>query len=303
MNESEDVRVVRRELGHALKMARRAAGYSQAQLARKTGYARSTISTAESGSQNMARMFWERSDDALGPGVALTSGYDRLARHRPAGRPSLPASAATASGPREAPRSLNADTVAEAVDAYRRQGWRAEAAAGQVMLVCGDGVEALEVPRAAGVVAIRWWLHTGGIPDEIRGLPGLPGPQDALAVVAAGERFFFLVQAGACPWVGPGPAGARPERTAAGAVVRWHAGGSRIPAPPSLDGDGQSVVWAHPPPERLRLADPVILLDLLARAATLTGDQDQVLTLPGGVRVMLAPRPVLDCSVSKKKVT
>ena len=53
------------------------------------------------------------------------------------------------------------------------------------------------MPRPAGVVAVHWWLHTGGAPDEIRGLPALPGPQDALAVIAAGDRYLFLVQAGA----------------------------------------------------------------------------------------------------------
>ena len=39
-----------------------------AQLARKTGYARSTVSTVESGGQNVPRIFWERSDAALGAG-------------------------------------------------------------------------------------------------------------------------------------------------------------------------------------------------------------------------------------------
>ena len=68
MNDSEGTRALRRELGRALKEARGAAGYSQAQLARKTGYARSTVSTVESGSQNVPRIFWERSDAALGTG-------------------------------------------------------------------------------------------------------------------------------------------------------------------------------------------------------------------------------------------
>jgi hypothetical protein len=36
----------------------------------------------------------------------------------------------------------------------------------------------------------------------------------------------------------------------------------------------------------VRLADPVVLLDLLARAAALTGDRNHVLTLPGGVCVV-----------------
>src|SRR2546421_6689637 len=82
MNDSEGIRALRRELGRALKEARGAAGYSQAQLARKTGYARSTVSTVESGSQNVPRIFWERSDAALGAGAALIARYDRLAQGR-----------------------------------------------------------------------------------------------------------------------------------------------------------------------------------------------------------------------------
>src|SRR5262249_57263258 len=82
MNDSEGIRALRRELGRALKEARVAAGYSQAQLARKTGYARSTVSTVESGTQNVPRIFWERSDAALGAGASLITRYDRLAQGR-----------------------------------------------------------------------------------------------------------------------------------------------------------------------------------------------------------------------------
>jgi DNA-binding XRE family transcriptional regulator len=291
MNDSEDVRAFRRELGRALKLARCVAGYSQAQLALQTGYARSTVSTVEGGGQNVPRVFWERSDDVLGTGTALTAGHDRIERWRAAEcpEPAVRAGTACAVPAGETGRAgpgLNAGTVAEAVAACQRLGWRAEAAGGRAELLCGTGAEALEVPRAAGVVAVRWWLHTGGLPDEIRGLAGLPCPQDALAVVAAGDRWFFLVQAGACPWAGPDLAGAPPASSALGVVLRWHAGGSRIPVPPSRDGTGQRVAWAYPPPGRVRLADPVVLLDLLARAAALTGDRNHVLTLPGGVCVV-----------------
>jgi hypothetical protein len=68
-------------------------------------------------------------------------------------------------------------------------------------------------------------------------------------------------------------------------AVRWHAGGSRIPAPPSLDGHGRRVAWAHPPPNRVRLANPIVLLDLLARAAALTRHRRHLLTFPGGISV------------------
>jgi hypothetical protein len=68
-------------------------------------------------------------------------------------------------------------------------------------------------------------------------------------------------------------------------VVRWHASDSRIPVPPSQDDGGQPVTWAYPPPARLALADPVVLLDLLARAVALAGCGDQPLRLPGGTIV------------------
>jgi len=287
MNDSEGIRALRRELGRALKEARGAAGYSQAQLARKTGYARSTVSTVESGTQNVPRIFWERSDAALGAGASLIARYDRLAQGRVTRFPH----AAVGTGGHEdgeAGRGLDAGVAAEAVAAYRQHGWQVEHTGGRIELVCGDGVEALEVPRPAGVVAVHWWLHTGGAPDEIRGLPALPGPQDALAVVAAGDRLLFLVQPGACPWTGPDLAVATPGGSSPGVLVRWHAGGSRIPAPPSRDPRGQRVTWAHPPPGRVRLADPIVLLDLLVKAVALAGHRRHLLTFPGGISVVPA---------------
>ena len=232
----------------------------------------------------MPRIFWERSDAALGAGASLITRYDRLAQGRVA---RFPHAAAGTGGHGEgaAGRGLNAGVAAEAVAAYRQQGWPVEHEGGRIELVCGDSVEALEVPRSAGVVAVHWWLHTGGAPDEIRGLPTLPGPQDALAVVAAGDRFLFLVQPGACPWIGPDLAVATPGGGSPGVLVRWHAGGSRIPAPPSRDPRGQRVTWAHPPPGRVRLADPIVLLDLLVKAVALAGHRRHLLTFPGGISV------------------
>jgi transcriptional regulator with XRE-family HTH domain len=287
MNDSEGVRALRRDLGRALREARGAAGYSQAQLARRTGYARSTVSTVESGGQNVPRAFWERSDAVLGTGAALITRYDRLTRRRAPLTP-VPADGGVDEEARQDGRGLGSRTAAEAVAAYRRLGWRAEYAGKQVELVCGHGVEALEVPRPPGVVAVHWWLHTGGVPDEIRGLPGLPGPQEALAVIAAGDRFLFLVQPGACPWTGPDLGSATPADGPPEVVVRWHAGGSRIPAPPSRDSHGQRVEWACPPPGRVRLADPIVLLDLLAKAVAVAGHRRQLLTFPGGISVVPA---------------
>ncbi|HUZ24228.1 MAG TPA: helix-turn-helix transcriptional regulator [Streptosporangiaceae bacterium] len=299
MNHDADVQALRGELGRDLRAARRAAGLSQVQLGRRTGYARSTVSTVESGGQNVPRAFWERCDEALGTGTTLTAGHDRLAASRLAASPpagsrltgSRLAGSRASAGHGEAPpgpgRGLGAGSVADALEVYQVLGWQVEHVEGRVELVCGAGVEALEVPRAAGMVAVRWWLHTGGVPDQIRGLPGLPGPRDALAVIAARDRWYFLVQAGACPWACPQTAGPAAAGIAE-VVVRWHAEGSRIPAPPSRDRAGHEVDWGHPPPARVRLADPVVLLDLLARAVALTGSQGHTLTLPGGVSVVPA---------------
>jgi Helix-turn-helix domain/Bifunctional DNA primase/polymerase, N-terminal len=300
MNDSEGVRALRRDLGRALKQARGTAGYSQAQLARKTGYARSTVSTVESGSQNVPRTFWERSDAALGTGTALIAQYDRLTRQRIARVPPAAAGTASQEEPRQAGRGLDSRVVAEAVTAYRQLGWRVEYTGGQIQLVCGSGVEALEVPRPAGVVALHWWLYTGGAPDEIRGLPALPGPQGALAAIAAGDRYLFLVQPGACPWAGPDLAVAAPGGRPQGVMVRWHADGSRIPAPPSRDTRGPRAEWAYPPPGLVELADPIVLLDLLVKAVAVAGHRRQLLTFPGGISVAPAataaavrePRPL-----------
>lgn len=318
------LRVLRRELGQRLRGVRVAAGYSQAQLALRAGYARSTVSTVEGGGQNAPRLFWERCDAILGTGTMFTAGYDAIARQAGGGIGGRAGGLAPLDG-----RLLDAATVAEVAGACRRLGWRTEAGHGRVSLLCGPGVDgtgvsgtgvsgtgaggasagwtggvggagvdALEVPRAAGMVAARWWLHTGGQPDEIRGLPALPSPADALAVIAAGERWYFLVQAGACPWDphAEGPHAEGPQAAASagpgmpgggGPVLRWHAEGSRVPVPPSRDEDGELAAWAYRPPARFRPADPVVLLGLLALAARVTGEAG-VLTLPGGVRVLPA---------------
>jgi DNA-binding XRE family transcriptional regulator len=293
MSDPGDVLALRAELGGRLKAARVTAGCSQAMLARKTGYARGTVSAVESG-MRAARTFWERCDHALGTGTALRNAYDQSVRQRAAAADWRAAQARSANGslaPAALPAGggLGAATAAEAVAAYRDLGWRPALAGGRVALVCGMGVEALEVPRAAGVVAVRWWLYTGGVPDAIRRLPALPGPGDALVAVDAGDRFLFLVQAGACPWAGPDLAAARPAPQIPGVVVRWHAAGSTIPVPPSPGGGGPQVAWACPPPARPRLADPVVLLDLLARAAELADDQRGLLRLAGGICVVPSP--------------
>jgi DNA-binding XRE family transcriptional regulator len=55
MSTAADVSEERARRGRALRAARLAARVSQAQLARRTGFARSSISSVESGSQNIGR--------------------------------------------------------------------------------------------------------------------------------------------------------------------------------------------------------------------------------------------------------
>jgi hypothetical protein len=152
-------------------------------------------------------------------------------------------------------------------------------------------VDALEVPSTAGILAASWWRSSEGYPDEIRRLPALPDPRRALALIAAGDRHFFLTQAGECPWRSQDPATTAAVATPRAAVIRWHSQGSRIPLPSSSTSDdavkpavsasdlvpGQSASasgnepaaahWMHWPDRGLKLSSPAVLLHLLATAA------------------------------------
>jgi hypothetical protein len=75
----------------------------------------------------------------------------------------------------------------------------------------------------------------------------------------------------------------------AGPVVRWHAGGGRVPAPPSLLGEGARACWVHVPSGEGPLISPMAVLHLLALAAATTGN-GAGLMLPGGVRAVPAVR-------------
>jgi hypothetical protein len=48
------------------------------------------------------------------------------------------------------------------------------------------------------------------------------------------------------------------------------------------------VKWAYPPPGLVQLADPIVLLDLLAKAVAVAGHRRHLLTFPGGVSVVPA---------------
>jgi hypothetical protein len=226
----------------------------------------------------------------LRTGGKFAESYDRIRAQQAAERRDV---ARRASAPEQASEGLRTATVGEALLAYRALGWPVVAEGGVAELVTGTALDALEVPRAAGLLAACWWRCSGGAPDMIRGLPALPDPRQALAVIACGDRFFFLVAAGSCPWAGQDLAADIPGAVDA-SVVGWHSGGSRIPAPPTVARDGHHAAWAYLPCQGIELACPVMLLDLLAKASAV--QRPQALTLPGGVLAVpvLGGRPGRD---------
>jgi len=78
VSESEEITQARVVLGRQLAARRQAAGYNQTEFAPLTGYARSTVANVETGRQKVARDFWQRCDDAVGAGGALTARFDEI---------------------------------------------------------------------------------------------------------------------------------------------------------------------------------------------------------------------------------
>jgi transcriptional regulator with XRE-family HTH domain len=289
VRESEEVAALRRDLGHQLAERRKAAGYVQREFGALLGYSRTAVANAETGHARIGRQLWERADRVLDTGELFSRGFDRLQAQASAGsRASATLASAQDRVPAEraaAPDGLDSPTTEQARLACQDRGWpTVEDPTGQLWLVTGTAIDALEVPRAAGLVAVAWWLYTRGVPDEIRGLPVLPDPAAALAVIAAGPRCYFLARSGACPWTAREADGSGAADTAA---VRWHADGSRVPAPPSPLADGERAVWAHVPSPGGQLASPMALLHVLARAVVTTRHGDSLI-LPGGVRAVPA---------------
>lgn len=213
------------------------------------------------------RELWERCDHALGTGLALTARYDRLAPP-----PGPPAAAA-----------LPCEPATRALAALTALGWPVSSHDGRPMLECGSHADALQVPRAAGILAAAWWRGTGGAADPARGLPALPSPTAALAVIDTGNSWYFLTAPGSYPFPALPPRPAIPGDGTS--LIRWHGPGSRITLPPACDTQGRPAAWAFTPPEQPRLADPVTLLALLGPAAAMTRHAARCLILPGGIRV------------------
>ena len=267
----------RKSLGRRLATARVAADLTQRQLAAVVGYSRSTVSNAELGHPDVARGFFVRCDQALDtgqPGLTVAFDQARLPRAERPGR-----------GPdtRRAWQRVRLADPGEALGGYRELGWPVRESGAGLELVTGDEMEALEVPRAAGMLAAALWQYCGGRADPLRMVPALPDPAAALVVIAAADRCWFLTAAGAWPWADGDP---RLEHghSRAGPEIRWHGDGSRIPAPPSAVPDGPPAQWACTPSHPVRLPPPAALLGLLGPVVAAAG-QGQALTLPGAVQV------------------
>lgn len=275
---------MRAEMGRELARRRQQAGLTQEDLAARTGrYSRSTVSLAELGKGRTAREFWRVMDRLLGTGGLFAGLDDEVRRTAWPGRREAVLAGGSALGCELALKSAEPD---RALAAYRRLGW--PAARGDVAeLVTGKVADVLEIGRPAGVIAAGAWLETGGAESAARGLPALPAPEGALAVIEAGERWFFLVSAGGFPWQTSGRVG----RMAGGeAEILWHSVGSRVPLPPSKTGLA-AARWAYLPTGILQLAPPLAVLGLLGWAAAMACVPGK-LRLPGGAVVTAAgPRP------------
>jgi transcriptional regulator with XRE-family HTH domain len=281
VKESDIVAAMRRELGRQLAERRKASGYVQRELGVLLGYSRTAVANAETGVTRTSRQLWERADRVLETGELFARGHDRIRAQAAAGARAEAGRLVSVAEPDDAeqvPAGLTSLALSQARQACLDRGWPAEEGpGGQLWLLTGSTVDVLEVPRPAGIVTMGWWLFTRGVPDEIRGLPALPDPAGALAVISAGPRCYFLVRSGMCPWTLEDMAAADASAVTRPVVVRWHADGGRVPAPPSL-----LAKWAHVPSGDGQLVSPMALLHVLAEATAATRE-DAGLLLPGGV--------------------
>lgn len=298
-SDAEAAAWLRTEMGRELAARRRAAGLSQQRLAELTGsYSRSVVAHAENGRDDVGGGFWRAADRLLGAG-GLFAGLDE--EMRVCLEPARQATFRAGDSGQEVRcgavlRSAEPD---RALAAYRRLGWPVAAGGDLVELLAGRTADVLEVGRAAGMVAAGAWLETARGEGTARAVPRLPAPEGTLAVIEAGDRWFFLVRTGfPVPWV-TGDRGA--AAAAAEADVRWHSAGGRVALPPSKAGR-VAARWAYLPQALLRPAPPLAVLDLLGWAVAVTRAPGRLL-LPGGAAVAAAVpgphgRPVLPASAA-----
>ena len=286
----------REQLGRRLAGARKAAGLTQQQLAGVMGYSRSTVSNAEIGHPDIALEFWARCDRVLKTGLSFARSFDQVRaaeRRQAAGVPEDPGlprrRQALSCGRSGGPGSRFPGQAAEALVGYRELGWAVQPGGGGLELVTGDGLEALELPRAAGMLAVALWLYSWGLRSgPAASGAAAPGPG------AGGDHrrgpVLFPRRGGRLP--------VDRERGCPGSRGRRGRGGHplacrrvRVPAPPSRLPAGERAAWAHLPSRPVRLAPSIALFGLLGTAAAAARHGQPGLTLPGGIRVIPAPRP------------
>jgi hypothetical protein len=286
--DAEAAEWMRQEMGRELARRRQEAGLTQEQFAGLTGsHSRSVVAHAEQGRDDVGGGFWRAADRVLGAGGLFAGLHDQVRQCLEPGR-------RAAVRPGDADLEVRCGVVLRSAEpdralaGYRRLGWPVAARGDALELLTGKTADALEVGRPAAMVAAGAWLESGGAEGALRAVPRLPAPAGALALIEAGERCFFLVKAGfPVPW----PAGGdhRAAQDTGEAEVRWHAGGGRVPLPPSRAGRA-AARWAYLPDALLRPPPPLALLDLLGWAVAVTRIRGR-LRLPGGAAVAAAVPP------------
>ncbi|HEY5989995.1 MAG TPA: bifunctional DNA primase/polymerase [Streptosporangiaceae bacterium] len=131
--------------------------------------------------------------------------------------------------------------------------WWQERPSANIVLVTGRVFDVLDVPTAAGTLALARMDEAGAI----------PGP---VALTADDRALFFVVTRGA-------PADedewwschldSEPDSFAPVAGLRWHCRDSYVVGPPSRSGGGRAVHWIRDPKEH-RLPDALRPLEFLA---------------------------------------
>jgi transcriptional regulator with XRE-family HTH domain len=179
VREPDEVAALRRDLGRQLAGRRKAAGLVQRELGVLVGYSRTAVANAETGHAQIGRSLWDRADRVLGTGELFARGFDRVqAQASKAAQASAmlrSAGSGWPTGPAMEPSDPESLTLDQARQACRDRGWPVEEDPdGRLWLATGTAIDALEVPRVAGMVALAWWLYTRGVPDEIRPCPTRP---------------------------------------------------------------------------------------------------------------------------------
>lgn len=275
---------LRVKMGEELRRRRREAKLSQTDFGQQAGYSQAVVAHAEKGRDDVGAAFWQAADRVLGTGNLFASRHEEvLDCLEPGRRAAVRADSATPE--MRCGAALRSAKPDQAAESYKKMGWPAEASGDMVELLTGQKADALEIGRTAGMVAAGAWLESGGAEGAVRGLPRLPAPTESLAVIEAGERWFFLVKTGfPVPW---GDTGLEPAAGAGEAEIGWHSAGGRVPLPPSKTGPA-AARWAYLPGALLRPAPPLAVLGLLDWAAAVTRAPGR-LRLPGGTAAAAPP--------------